>query len=114
MDRNHYHVTGWLAVCWVALLVILVATFTEFPRSFLPTIEILGFPFIFATLFLLARLTTEEHHDGYHAPDADTLAKLHDLPHVQYNDLETRRRKNARADYFLAKRKAAASHLQHP
>jgi hypothetical protein len=113
MNTHKNFTTGLLAFSWFLMLAILVTAFTFYPRGFLPALEFLGFPFILANVFLLAKFTAQHEHKDFHALSQDQIVKFYDTPHVQYDDSASFRPMNTAARYYAMKRKNVASRLLH-
>jgi hypothetical protein len=113
MERDKNFTTRVVAVIWIAMLAILVTAFTLYPRGFLPAAEFLGFPFILATVFLLARLARPSQSHQHHGLSREQFAMQHNLPQAQYNDLITFQPKNPAANIYAKRRRTVASHLHH-
>jgi hypothetical protein len=113
MDTHKNFSLGLVGICWAAMLAILITAFAFYPRGFLPALEFLGLPFIFANIFLLAKFTAQNDHPGFHALSREQIAKSYDTPRVQYDDSGSFRPMNTAARYYARKRKNAASRLLH-
>ncbi len=113
MERDKNFNTGVLAIAWATMLAILLTAITLYPRGFLPAAEFLGFPFILATIFLLARLTKPKQGDPHRGLSREQFALQHNLPQAQYHDLATFQPKNPAAHIYATRRRALASHLRH-
>ncbi len=111
MDRDKHFTTGLLAFTWAVMLAILVTALTLFPRGVFPALEFLGFPFILVNIFLLARLTLPKKADATHTMRREQLAKLYDIPRVQYHDRALFHPKNPAGNIYAAKRRSAMSRM---